>query len=306
MSDTDKFKLEYTGVYVQTRDCTLITSEAEEFSEKQIDHSYVYGYVKDKWYIVKQWPNAIVSMAHVGGDPAQLFFLCANGKVYKRFQKVVTEELIDPSDEGPSDLLLMRRMIAVGDELVAVGMARRAYKRSSTGAWAAIDNSCFVRRKDRTSATGFNDVVSFRQGLLACGYKGEIWIYDGATWTQDSSPTNITLTCMAGVPGGSAVVIAGLGGIVLSGLPGAWQVLPQQQTGADFWGAAAFDDNVYLSNADGVFKVAGKQLQRVPIDANAKPSTAFLSARDSCICSVGAQDIYRSGDAVNWTRVINP
>ena len=306
MNDTDKFKLEFTGVYLQMPNCALLSSEAEELAEEQVDHSYVYMHFNDKWYIIEQWPNAVVSMCHTGVTPAQLFFLCANGKVYRRYKSVITEELIDPSDEGPSDLLLMRRIIAVGDELVAVGMARRAYKRSSAGAWAAIDASCFVRRKDRTSATGFNDVVSFRAGLLAAGYKGEIWIYDGSTWTQDTSPTNVTLTCMASEPDGSAVVIAGLGGLVLSGLPGAWRVLTQNVTAGDFWGAVAFDGRVYLSNGDGVFKVDGNQLQRVSIDAQTKPSTGFLASRDSCIWSVGARDLYRSTDAVTWTRLPFP
>jgi hypothetical protein len=304
MNDTEKFNLEYTGVYVQAANCVVVHSEAEDLAEKQIDHTYSYLYFNGKCLNLKQWPNAIVGTAHLGNDPIQLFFLTANGKVYKRVKGVVTEEILDTSDEGPSDLLLMRNLIAVGEQLIAVGMARRAYRRSSAGSWSAIDASCFVRRQDRKSATGFNTVVAVGGELVAAGYKGEIWRYDGASWSAESSPTNVNLTCAAAARG--EVIIAGLAGLIVRGTPGSWSVFSQTITSANFWSAVEFNDDIYLSNDEGVFKLSRDRFEPVQLDASRKPTTMYLSAKKEAIWSVGQKDIYSSADGKTWVREENP
>lgn len=305
MNDTEQFKLEFTGVYLQASNCALLTSEVEEFSAKQIDHTYAYLFYDGKWYMLKQWPNAIVSMTHSSNGPTQLFFLTANGKVYRRAGGNISEEIIDPSDEGPSDLLLMRKLISVSNELFAVGMARRAYRRDSNGIWFKIDDTCFVRRQDRTSATGFNDVAAYGDGLLAVGYKGEIWRYDGKGWHSEPSPTNVTLTCVA-VSDEAGAVIAGLGGLLIKGTSGAWSEVVHQERTGDFWGAVSFKGSVYLSSREGVFKLTGNQLTRVQIDAHSKHTTAYVSATSDAIWSVGPSDIYSSGDGISWNKMDNP
>jgi hypothetical protein len=305
MADTDAFKLEFTGVYVQAANCALVTSEAEEFANKQIDHTYAYLFYDGKWYLLKQWPNAVVSMAHLSNGPTQLFFLTANGKVYRRASGTITEEIVDTSDEGPSDLLLMRRMIALGDELVAVGMARRAYRRSVRGAWSAIDASCFVARKDRTSATGFNDVVACESGLIAVGYKGEIWVFDGSMWRLDASPTNVNLTCITPTSTGEFVV-AGLGGMLLLGSPGNWRLISHDVAGADFWSAVNFKGEVYLSSRGGVYRLTGESLHSVNLDRERAPTTAYLSCSSEVMWSAGTTDLYSTADAVTWLRMENP
>jgi len=305
MADSDAFKLEFTGVHVQAVNCALVTSEAEEFAEKQIDHTYAYLFYDSKWYLLKQWPNAVVSMAHLSNGPTQLFFLTANGKVYRRASGVITEEIIDPSDDGPSDLLLMRRMIAIGDELIAVGMARRAYRRDVHGSWNAIDASCFVARKDRTSATGYNDVVAYQSGLIAVGYKGEIWVYEGFAWRLDPSPTNVILTCIAPTLTGE-FVIAGLGGIVLVGSPGRWRLVSHDLAGAEFWSAVNFKGQVYLSSRSGVYRLEDQSLKPIALDSDRKPTTAYLSCTAESMWSAGSTDLYSTTDAVTWCRMENP
>jgi hypothetical protein len=305
MADTDTFKLEFTGVHVQAPNCALVTAEVEEFIDKKIDHTYAYLFYDGKWYMLKQWPNAVVSMAHVSNGPTQLFFLTSNGKVYRRAAGVITEEVVDTSEEGPSDLLLMRRLIAVGTDLFAVGMARRAYRRDAQGTWSPIDDSCFVRRRQRNSATGFNDVAACGAELLAVGYKGEIWSFDGGSWRMDQSPANVTLTCLTPLDS-ERFVVAGLGGLLMLGKRGTWRVINQTQTSGDFWGAATLQGEVFLSTRDGVFRFAEDDLQRVTLDEVRSPSTAYLSATPGALWSVGPGDIYSSPDGKAWTKMENP
>ncbi|HEU0179348.1 MAG TPA: hypothetical protein VFV58_34215 [Blastocatellia bacterium] len=305
MSDTQKFDLHYTGVYLQAANCALVSSETAELSGKNIAHTYVYLFFDGKWYTLERWPNAIVGMCHLGTDSIQLFFLCANGKVYKRVKGVITEEIIDPSDEGPSDLLLMRNMIAVGEELIAVGMARRAYRRSQGGEWSAIDATCFVSRKDRTSATGFNAVAAAGGTLIAVGHKGEIWRFDGQQWSMEESRPNVTLTGVSATDEGDFVIV-GLDGVIMRGAPGSWRTIDHGATTQNFWGVVLFQDRMYVSNYGGVFCLNDSALETVTIEPDREISTAYLSATRDAIWSVGVQDIYTSSDGVMWTRVENP
>lgn len=300
MNDTDKFSLEFAGVYVQAPNSVLVTSEVEDLSAKEVDHAYVYLHYDGTWYQLAQWADAVVSMAHVG-PPTVLFFLTANGKVFRRAGGKITEELIDPSNEGPSDLLQMRKLIAVGEELVAVGMARRAYRRSTEGTWSRIDETCFVPRSERTEATGFNDVVEIDGGLLAVGLKGEIWHYDGKVWRKEASPTEVTLTCVTRAAD-RRIVIGGLGGVLITGHPGTWSILDHGKTRADFWSAVTFGDKAMLSTTDGIFALAGTALEPVPLGAAA--ATRFLSAVPGKIWSVGGADALSSTDGVTW--VVEP
>lgn len=237
-----------------------------------------------------------------------LFFLTSNGKVFRRAGGKITEEVIDPASEG--DLLQMRKLIAVGEELVAVGMARRAYRRSAEGAWSRIDETCFVPRSERnsgavgalrTEATGFNDIVEIDGGLLAVGLKGEIWHYDGNVWRKEASPTGVTLTCVTRTAD-RRVVIGGLGGALLTGHPGTWSILDHGKTRADFWSAVAFDEKAMLATTEGIFALAGTALEPVPLGAAA--STRFLSAVPGKIWSAGGADVLSSTDGTTW--VVEP
>jgi hypothetical protein len=306
MSDTEKLGLELTGVYVHDTKGVMVTAETEEGARKGIDHTNVYWHNEGKWYFVAQWPDAIVGSTFLPTSPLQRFFLAANGKVYRRIKSEITEEIIDSSDEGPSDLLLMQSLAAIEGDLFAVGMARRAYRRLGPDQWQPIDQTCFVRRADRTEAVGFTDLAGDRaDNIVAVGYKGEIWRYDGKEWHRETSPTNVTLTAVAQVSP-DEFVVCGMHGTVIVGGPGRWSLVEQTATKADFWGAAHYGGKSFVSNYDGVFVLEDSDLRKVYPQRDQKNKTAYLSAGSTSIWSVGQQHVAWSADGTGWTEIESP
>jgi hypothetical protein len=306
MSDTEQLGLELTGVFVHDTRGVMVTAETEDGARKGIDHTNVYWHNDGRWFSVAQWPNAIVGSTFLPLSPLERFFLTANGKVYRRIKSSITEEMIDASDDGPSDLLLMQSVIDVRGELFAVGMARRAYRRTGPDQWRAIDQTCVVPRADRKEAVGFTDLAGDRpDNIVAVGYKGEIWRYDGERWHQDASPTDVTLTAVAQASP-TEFTVCGLRGTVIVGGPGHWSVVAQNVTKADFWGAAHFNGRSFVSNHDGVFALDGGGLRRCYPQTGEKDRTAYLSAGSTSIWSVGQRHVAWSADGVDWTEVESP
>jgi hypothetical protein len=303
--DTSRLNLDFTGVYLHSKDLMTLTSETADLSDDDIDHTLLYFMIGSKWYGLKK-PDAIVSVCALELSPPNMFFLSANGRVHKRSRGQDSVEVIDQRDDGPSDLLQMKAMRAIGAELYAVGMARRAYKRGADGLWVAIDSTCFVPRAQRKEATGFNSVGGTGPSdIYAVGYKGEIWHYDSQVWEQQSSPTNITLTCLICAADG-VVYVAGLSGMLLVGKAGLWEVIPQTKTKDNFWGIADFRGHVYVASQSGLFRIVGNDLEPVSLANDGRPTTSFVDASDGVMWSVGRKDILSTSDGQIWTRVNNP
>ena len=294
MSDTQTLDLELTGVYVHgTRGVMVI---AEPPCADDAVSSRVYWNNEGTWYFVAEWPGAIVGSTLLNTSPLERFFLTADGRVYKRIKGDITEETIDPSDEGPNNLLLMRDLISVGDDLIAVGMARHAYRRTPNGQWHPIDQTCYQPRNQRTQATGFNAVTATPTGLTAVGYKGEIWHYNNTTWTQDTSPTTNTLTCTT--TNNTTTLIGGLGTLLL-GTPGNWETIPLPNPHLEIWSTITHNNTYYLATNQGLHKLHNNQLHPIPLHGN--PTTTHLSTNNNTIWCIGTHHIHTTTDGTTWT-----
>lgn len=307
-SDTELLGLELTGVFVHNIRGVIVTSETEVGSNKGIDHTNVYWYNEDenKWYFLAQWPNAIISSTFLPLSPLERFFLTANGKVYRRIKSEITQEIIDTSDEGPSDLLLMKSIKEIEGEIIAVGMGRRAYKRNKSGQWKPIDQTCFVKRLERKESIGFNDVAGIdMNNIVAVGYKGEIWYYNGDSWKEELSPTKVTLTGIVQISS-TEFIICGLKGLIIKGSFGNWNVLKQNITTSDFWGIASFHGKCFVSNYDGVYIINDSNIEKCYPEVNQKNKTAYLSSGSNSIWSVGLQSVAKSLNGIDWIEIENP
>ncbi len=295
----------FTGVAVYKKNHFYVSSVYDEAADQNVDHALVCRRLDDQW----AWRNvdhAVNGMLPTTQDPHTLLNMCANGKIVEFTFPGDHEEDVDTSENGPSDLVHLRAVKKIGQHIFVAGMARRMYVRDAPGKWKAIDQGTFVPRDQRTEPVGFNDMDGFSEtDIYAVGYRGEIWHYDGQSWTQDDSPTNVTLTCMCiGFDG--HIYIGGMLGVILKGRKNRWASVAQDITNKDFWGITVFQERIYLSNYDGLFYLENDTLKKVDFKLDARITTAYVHAADGIICSVGANDLAVSTDGVNWTRVDNP
>jgi hypothetical protein len=306
MGDTEDLGLEFSGVFVHSESLAIVLAVVRKLVDENTDHTLVYYRYSDTWYLHKS-NLAITSACFPSGDAVEMALLSADGIVTRLRKGNKSEEVIDSSDDGPSELVIMRHITEINGTQFAVGMARHAYRKTQGAAvWERIDATCFVPRAQRTRSVGFYSVDGFTdKDIYAVGYKGEIWSFDGVGWLQRPSPTNVVLTNVACDHELSRVVICGLAGTILVGRDDQWEELQQSETKADFWGMTHCDGKTFLSSDDGVFELKGKELERIEFP-DGQSTTSFVGSAQGVVWSVGAKDIFRALLPANWERVPTP
>lgn len=295
----------YTGVIVFKKNHVYISSVYDELVVQDIYDALILRRLDDKWGR-RNVEYPVRGMHPIDADPHTLLNMCINGKIVELTFPGDREEDVDTSEDGPSDLVHLRSMKQIGKHVYVAGMARRVYRREKPGVWKPVDDGTFVPRDKRTIPIGFNGIDGFsEQDIYAVGYNGEIWCFDGVTWIQDDSPTNVVLNCVCCTPN-SDVYIAGMAGVLLRGKKGQWAVVEQTETEEDFWGMTTFQERVYLSNYDGVFYVDGDDIVKVDFGIKKELTTAYIHAADGIMYSVGQKDIAYTTDGVSWIEVDKP
>lgn len=300
--------LTLTGVAVKERDEVFLTAIFDEYADEHPDHCLVLRYHSGAF---KQLllDHAVCAVAVPPDDRGLVCFVGPHGEVTFAGNGGLSVEAVDPSDRGPSAMVLLRDAVWIGDALYACGMARMVYERRALGSWRQIDGGVFVPRELREAAVGFHAMAGNpSRGLICVGQYGEIWSWRTGRWTQEDSPTNVPLTGICITAQDNAVVI-GMSGVLLIGTDRHWRVVEHGATTSDFWGIAEFAGHVYVANYDGVFRLVGDNLEKIDMGTTVDgsvPSTAYLAANLDVIWSVGHKNLAYSHDGMVWNAVDLP
>jgi hypothetical protein len=188
----------------------------------------------------------------------------------------------------------------IGGHVYAAGMGRYVYKRTGFDNWLDISVQPSAAPSDDTfgfeGIDGFND-----REIYAVGWEGEIWLFDGKSWRSEATPTNGIL--VAACCGGNGVVYAaGRQGLLVRGRRDRWEVLKQDGILDDIWGLCWYDDALYLSTMNSIYRLDGDDPKRINFGRDT-PETCFrLVAGDGVMCSVGAKDAMLY-DGKKWIRI---
>lgn len=292
----------FTGVTAFRKNYVVITAVDDELADQNTDHSIIFRYADEKWG--KKTLDTATRGTIVIEDGKKILAMGVDGKILTLNLPGLSEEHVDPGDDGPSDLLTLRAARVIDGTIYVAGMGRHVYKKADDNLWVRVDNGVFLGRDRRKRAIGFNCIDGFSEENIYCaGYAGEIWHYDENRWIQEDSPTNVVLNAIE-CAGDGYVYICGMAGTIIRGRNNTWEIIEQDVTKADFWGMTYFSGSIYISSYDGVFKIVGDDIQKLDININV--STAYLDSADGRIWSVGLQDIAYSDDAITWIQVANP
>ncbi len=278
---------------------------------------FIAGFDKDdntSYYLSwdGEWSSASFSAELIGCCPLYplgtgALFLGLHGEIVRAVPSGFTREVIDLSESGPQHIGDMREIRTIGERAYAVGMGRVAYRCDGVEKWTRIDQSCRCPTDDESDA-GFNSIHGFSEmDIYAVGWDGELWHFDGKTWEMLPSPTNLALFRVVCAPDGN-VYACGQVGTILKGKKSSWEVIENDATQADFYGATFFKGKMFFSTTDGLFTIEDNQVAPLEIKSDKKltfkraQSFLKLDANDDILWSVGNKMALYSADGINWTE----
>jgi hypothetical protein len=307
MSEQTKGQHTFTGVHVYKSNHVYVPAIADELAEEE-DHTLVFRWL-DRTWAHRPLAFSVASVCSIERPKPLVMALGIPGEINLFTNPGAAgsaTEYVDTSDEGPSQLVQLKCIRSIGGHVYVAGLARRVYRRDAENTWTAIDRGTFVPRSERRQAIGFNAIDGTSdESLYAVGYKGEIWFYDGKTWRQQESPTNVALTCVR-CASREVTFVAGMAGTLLRGQDRRWEVVDQDVTKQDFWGMTLFAGKLYVANYEGLFVLESDIFSAVDMGLKRKLSTAYLDSNDGVMWSVGQKDMAYTNNGVTWTVVEPP
>jgi hypothetical protein len=185
----------------------------------------------------------------------------------------------------------------------AVGALRQVYVREEKGIWRAIDESCRAAGKNAADYA-FWDIAGFNSSeIYAVGWMGDIWRFDGTTWTSCKTPTKLDLYAVC--CGGDGLVYAvGKGGILVRGRGNDFELLTRPFKNDDFWSCQWYNGRLFVASYLNLYEFQKEELK--PVDfGNFKPPRSFhhLSVADGIMWSIGETTVAQL-DSNGWSCII--
>jgi hypothetical protein len=262
------------------------------FVEKDMPHSFFVSNWKGNWTDCGRADWKCVGMTIVKVPEEKMLAISEDGEVHTYVSGRITNEQIVPRP------VVLRGVSTIEGRAIAFGMRRQAYIRTDEGAWAPMHAPDVAGDE----SAGFEALCGFSlKEIYAFGWRGEIWLYDGKTWSQKGSPTNVILTG-ATVHSDGYVYAVGQNGTILKGRHDKWSVVAAGETTEDLWGIDSFKDRIFIASFSTLYRLNGGTLAEEKLPASASTFRVLTHADDD-LWSVGEEDVLRSTGKA-WTVVI--
>lgn len=301
MNSKNVITSDYTFVLgaVRYKDLIYFALQDDRVDSNATSHFYPITFDQGNWGgdIVIEWSPLGMTVSQYPIE--QMLIINENGNVYtfgsgkEGFEKI-SNNGINPLERGGQ----LRKVRNISNAVYAVGMKRQAYRRIAENDWITIDDTVYTSGQN---VVGFESLDGFDEGdLYAVGWEGEIWHFDGSSWSQLDSPTNIILldVCCAG---DNNVYISGQMGVLIVGRGNKWTLIDTQLK-ENIWNLVWFQDSLYFSTYSGIYKVHGSQIERINFKNDIPTTFYHLSSRDGLLVSIGDKDVM-GFDGSAWFRI---
>ena len=273
-------------------DLVYVISQMKSLNEKGIDHVSLVGIDGGDWgdAFNTTWIATAIAVARAPAEKVVL--IGEDGDVATYVGGKRENEAISPQP------VMIRHAREIGGDVYACGSKRQVFRRIGEKQWRDMS----APRAAQTEAIGFEGIDGYADNeVYASGWAGEIWRYDGATWTACASPTNVILTALC-CAGDGNVYTCGQGGVLVRGRNDVWApVVWEDEVTLDLWDVCWFNDKLYVATMFALFTLDGNRL--LPVDfGDMGPVTCYnLTTAEGVLWSIGKADV-ASFDGMTWTK----
>ncbi len=279
------------GVACQNGNLYILT-KVKELVEKDIAHSSIVGINKGLWFDVvnSAWDSTAIAVSEYPLE--KLVFVGEDGDVCIYNSKSVTKEKISPKPK------MIRNARSIEGYIFACGMHRQVFQLVEKNIWKDLS----APFPDVGEKVGFEDVDGFSlKELYAVGWNGEIWQFDGLTWVNRNSPTNLIMSSICCGQDG-IVYIGGQQGSLIKGREDVWEMIEwEEETDVDIWDLCWFKGKLYVATMTDLFILDQNLLVPVDFGELYVPSCYNLTEAEGVMWSIGKDDVL-SFDGDKWQQ----
>ncbi|WP_175218372.1 hypothetical protein [Achromobacter deleyi] len=196
-----------------------------------------------------------------------------------------------------------RRLKCIDGQTYSVCWWRKVYRRGELGQWIKLDKG--IPRIEAETEHGFEDLDGFSErDMYAVGGHGDVWRYDGDSWSQCRFPSNEQLSTVTCAPDGN-VYIGGDGCSLWMGREHSWQKVARGGSTILWNESVWFQDKLWLSS-DYQLRVWDGQALQLPMDGDNKVVlSGHIDARDGVLVVASSRyvDMF---DGEQWHSIVVP
>lgn len=210
---------------------------------------------------------------------------------------------------GPMEQISAGRFVAptrlkcIDGVTYAVGLGRCVFQRLDVGKWSPLENG--FPGGEVTTKMGFSDIDAFTEcDMYAVGGHGDVWHYNGTTWSQLGFPSNVqlaTVTCA----GDGKVYISGEGGSLWVGEKSTWKQIHQGASSLLWNDVLWFENKLWLASDYQFRQWDGKQLVPVEHEGKSVDVAGHLDAYDGVLV-VASPNEAKMFDGSTWRTLVAP
>lgn len=289
--------LSYRHGFALDADVFVIVAEYDDASAAGEEHCEIFQFVKGKWfhYLLDFAGAGVAVVADDGVN--HVVTVGVDGDFHEAARTGDLRGILDGTREGPENRGHLRCVRRIGDEVFAAGMGRQVYRRTGPGQWQRSDQGALLPLGTE-AIKGFHAIDGrSADDLVAVGIDGEIFWFDGSTWTQAPSVTSAGLHCVKAISGGPHYLVGGSAGTLLRGHRDDWTVVVHGLDLSTLRSIEVFGDAIFLATHDGLYRL-GDTLE--PIQLGEGPKTfGVLHAAHGVLWSLGQRDLFVF-DGIEW------
>jgi hypothetical protein len=217
------------------------------------------------------------------------------------------------SGEPPATTVLERKdagylldLRCIGDRLYSCGIQNMVQRQESDGRWVRVDQGTFSPLTDYVTCAFRSIDGTDENEIVAVGLRGEIWQWDGRTWSRQESPTTYPLHKILRASDGD-YYIGGTQGLVWRGSPAkGWTPLGDSAvTTETIEDMAEFQGRIYLAAQSKLLVTDGGPIREVHVPVDGDKAFFAIDALPSELWVVGDESILQFDGRI-WKRHVCP
>jgi hypothetical protein len=305
MSERKLSRMTYLGGHSGRKGLLGVLAFPEDFPS-ETEFTLFYTTIDNKWWQLQfDFDIASVTYLNLPGKRYRGWWLVGKrGEVVEFTGEQPRIDRIETAGTGPQHKYgYLHQIRAIDDELFICGYRRQVYHRKGSR-WELISADILDSRV-KGPWNGFESIDGFsKDDLYAVGDEGEIWHFNGKTWTQCDSPTNQHLADVRCL--GDKVWICGDGGIIFSGDKDRWEMVwDNEEPSESWWSLERFQDRIYIAGHNFLGTLEDGDLVQIDVGIKDDITTQTLHHKEGILWSIGAEDIL-AYDGNQWKELVCP